>query len=87
MKKPPVPLPIEPPYEILDCKGLEIYRVYSDGEWALYDYDSNGNETYYKDCDGMWAMRRYDECGKEIYFENSFGTVQRFGLTILEESI
>ena len=61
------------PFEILDKKGNETYREYSDGFWWKRQHDSQGNQTYYENSDGYWEKREYDSMGNQTYYENSRG--------------
>ena len=50
-----------------------IYREFSNGRWAKYEYDSKGNLIYIEGSNGYWAKWEYDSKGNVIYFENSYG--------------
>ena len=66
------------PFEIKDHNGNEIYREYSTGNWAKWQYDTNGNAIYYEDSNGFWSKWQYDTNGKLIYCEYSNGDWYKF---------
>jgi|LakMenEpi03Aug12_release.lakeMendotaPanAssembly.Ray.scaffolds.fasta_scaffold272491_2 hypothetical protein len=55
--------------------GKEIYFE-SNGNWILYEYNSNGDTIYCKNSDGDWYKYEYDEWGHSIYYENSLGKIR-----------
>ena len=47
-----------------------IYREFSNGRWAKYEYDSKGKEIYYENSEGKIIDKRPKPCeGKEIVIE------------------
>jgi len=61
------------PFEIKDSDGKNIYREWSDGFWAKYEY-AGGKEIRYEDSKGFWSKREWAE-GNLIRYEDSNGHI------------
>lgn len=53
-----------------------IYREFSNGRWAKYEYDSKGKEIYFENSKRYWSKWEYDSKGNVIYFEDSTGEIK-----------
>ena len=58
---------------VYDEKGKEIYREYSDGYWAKWEYNEKGKMIYYEDSNGYWVRKKYNEKDNQSYSEDSDG--------------